>query len=676
MIAGAKSNEESQSVFIMRGDDDHPENDGTRGFQEQHSDAPEFLKDVNDLGGTSEGEDADADLPEDWMHELGGMSDEQLDALQAFGEKVDHIIMLSESEHDESADEIFQSIDAALESVFPGYKGHPDEGDKKESSVSTHEMLEKVAARRPKLCPAHTDLIDASLIEQKSLLGQFAPSNYGSNYCKSPEFDGKCNFKPAMTTQKFWDDKDAEAIQRKEEREQAAEQQRADELSGTTLDPAEHEVDFDEAPTAEWESDDTDMGSSEYAPGLSDAPSAVGGPMPVAAKVASVEVGTAVRRKTHTPSPDDPVGVVVELTTVHPSSPGRATVRFEGGHEESIPVMDLEAADGGVDMGHPTMDYGVSAPGAMDPTADMDPIGDPYGAPAGSAPYSYASVKEAEHDERDTGHTEDADQFDFGHGAPAHQSETAVADDGQDEAGVKDDNGHPLREGSVYMMSSADYSVPDKVTIDKIAGSDITYTIHTGQMDFQDTLSVADLELQKLTFKPVEASPEEGSPEEMADDVPAPTEHQHADDGGNLSDFKAAGAKTAYGDPDDPPETCPACSHKLGGPSGFDCVNPACSDYDGDDPEGEENECYCGKKKSNGLCPDCDKDEKTASVPDEHIPWHTPELSKTAGKDYSSREIRELIEEGEGKLARNFDSLDLTQTHYTNDISNTDDWLY
>jgi len=644
MIAGAKSNEESQSDFIMRGDDDHPENDGTRGFQEQHSDAPEFLKDVNDVGGTSEGED----LPDNWVDELTGMSDEQLSALKMFGENLDHIIVLADSDEDNSADEIFKSVDAALEAVFPGYKDHSDKGDKKESSVNIDEVLEKVAARRPKLCPAHTDLIDHSLLAGSPQFGSFAPSNYGSNYCKSPDFGGKCNFKPAMTTQKYWDDKDAEYEQRKLEREQAAEQQRADELAGTTLDPAEHDVDLSAEPTAEWEGDDTDIGTAEYAPGLSEAPSAVGAPMPVAAKVASVEIGTAVRRRSLTPSHDDPVGVVVELTTVHPSSPGRATVRFEGGHEESIPVTELEPADGtGTD--HPTMDF--SAGGGADPAADMDPIGDPYGAPAGYAPYSYASVKEAEHSDSDTAHVDDADQFDFGHGAPAHQSETAVADDGENEAGIKDESGHPLKEGSTYLMASPDYTVPDKVTIDKIAGSDITYTIHTGQMDFQDTLSVADLQLQKLTFKPVDASPAEGSPGDLADDVPAPTEHQHSDDGGNLSDFKAANLAN-FGD-----KAAPAFGS-----------------------EDEEGKCTCA---GDHECEECVEDRrerdfaegKTASL-DDHFPWHAPELSKTAGRDYSSREIRELIEEGEGKLARNFGDLDLTQTHYTDDISNTDDWLY
>ncbi len=626
-IGHVSSNESWQVQFVQRGDSDNPEHDGTRGFQEEHSDAPEFLKDVNGIGGTkTEGDVPDwpKDFPEDWANELSDMDDHQLHALNELGNNLDHIIVLSDDDtKDGSSDDIFKKIDELLEKAFPGYRA--DKKEKKESSMD-HEMLEKVAARRPKLCPAHGDLIDASLLEGKSLLGQFAPSNYGSNYCKSPDFDGKCNFKPAMTTQKFWDDKDEQAAQRKIEREQAAEQQRADELAGTTLDPTEHDVDFGDAPVAE-----TSEPAGEYAPGLTEAPSAVAQPVAASVKEATLGVGTAVRRKSLSPRHDDPVGIIVALTTVHDSSPGRATVRFEDGNEEDVPMSELEPADGG-GLGHPTMDHAMDAPHPFEDEMDA-PVGG-YSVPAGDMPYSYASVKEAEHDVSDAGHGEDADEYDFGHGLPTKQPDSAVAQDDQDGiAGIKDVNGSPLKEGSTYLMKSVDYTVPDRVTIDKVAGPDITYTIHAGDMDFQDKLSAADIELQGFTFEPeAGADMSEGSPDEMADDVPAPTVHQHADDSGEV---KAASRA----------EGC-ACDEDL---------------------------CEC----------EGDKSEKTASVNlDAFFMWHAPEMNKTAGKDYSHSELRDLINEGEGKLARNYDSLQIDDVpHYVEflnqqgDVS-SDEWLW
>lgn len=127
-------------------------------------------------------------------------------------------------------------------------------------------------ARRPKLCPYHSDIIDYSLQfgDPKEALSIIAPQQYGSQWCKSGEFRATCNFKPAMVRQEYWDQRENELQQRRLEREQE-----------TVLQQQEAPVSPD-AEIAEFS--DMDSGEGYTAPEV-DGVSAVGAPMEMAAHV-------------------------------------------------------------------------------------------------------------------------------------------------------------------------------------------------------------------------------------------------------------------------------------------------------------------------------------------------------------------------------------------------------
>lgn len=137
-----------------------------------------------------------------------------------------------------------------------------------------HAVSNKVA-RRPKLCPYHSDLIDYSLQfgDPKEALGIIAPQQYGSQWCKSGEFRATCNFKPTMVKQEYWDQRENELQQRRFEREQE-----------TLLQQQEAPISQDEE-IAEFS--DMDSGSEGYTPAEVTDISAVGAPMEMAARTAA-----------------------------------------------------------------------------------------------------------------------------------------------------------------------------------------------------------------------------------------------------------------------------------------------------------------------------------------------------------------------------------------------------
>lgn len=76
-------------------------------------------------------------------------------------------------------------------------------------------------ARRIKMCPYHSEVVDASLAAGEPGAGYnaLAQHAWGENHCAGG-WEGKCNFKPAMTTQTFWDERKEQAEQRRQEREE------------------------------------------------------------------------------------------------------------------------------------------------------------------------------------------------------------------------------------------------------------------------------------------------------------------------------------------------------------------------------------------------------------------------------------------------------------------------
>ncbi|WP_301930967.1 hypothetical protein, partial [Ferruginibacter sp.] len=80
------------------------------------------------------------------------------------------------------------------------------------------------AVRKPKMCPVHREITDISLQSGDPQAGfsSMSPHLFGEQSCRG-SYDGRCNFKPEMTTQSYWDSKAEQADQRRQEREQQQE---------------------------------------------------------------------------------------------------------------------------------------------------------------------------------------------------------------------------------------------------------------------------------------------------------------------------------------------------------------------------------------------------------------------------------------------------------------------
>jgi hypothetical protein len=147
-------------------------------------------------------------------------------------------------------------------------------------------------ARKPKMCPYHSEVTDISLAQGEPQAGfnAMAQHAWGEKHCQGEGYKGdKCKFKPAMTTQSYWDERAETLEQRRQERAEReeqealqAEQENVNELPEFGPDndtPAEAEVDV---PGVE----DTSVGES-----VPEAAPATEIPMSMAAKTASPTTG-------------------------------------------------------------------------------------------------------------------------------------------------------------------------------------------------------------------------------------------------------------------------------------------------------------------------------------------------------------------------------------------------
>jgi len=91
------------------------------------------------------------------------------------------------------------------------------------AAVQTH-LGFTVEARKPKMCPVHREITDISLSQGDPQAGfaAMAQHMFSEMSCRGTWEGGRCNFKPEMTTQSYWDTK---AEERRLERERQREQE-------------------------------------------------------------------------------------------------------------------------------------------------------------------------------------------------------------------------------------------------------------------------------------------------------------------------------------------------------------------------------------------------------------------------------------------------------------------
>lgn len=123
------------------------------------------------------------------------------------------------------------------------------------------------SVRRPRMCPYHKQIVDASLAsgDPGSGYAAMAQHAWSQNHCESSEYEGSsCKFRPEYTTQSYWEERAERSQERKEERERV----REEEVQPDAQDPQE----APQEPEAVEETHD-EPGINES---LEEAPSAVG----------------------------------------------------------------------------------------------------------------------------------------------------------------------------------------------------------------------------------------------------------------------------------------------------------------------------------------------------------------------------------------------------------------
>lgn len=93
------------------------------------------------------------------------------------------------------------------------------------------------SARRPKMCPVHREITDVSLQQGDPQAGfaAMAQHMFSENSCRGSWEGGRCNFKPEMVTQSYWDTKAEKAEERRRERQQQQEQTLEPQMMGVEV---------------------------------------------------------------------------------------------------------------------------------------------------------------------------------------------------------------------------------------------------------------------------------------------------------------------------------------------------------------------------------------------------------------------------------------------------------
>jgi hypothetical protein len=152
-------------------------------------------------------------------------------------------------------------------------------------TASNGETQRSVVSRRTKMCPYHREVTDISLAAGDPSAGfnAMAQHAWGAQHCQG-EFDGSCNFKPAMTTQKYWDDR----AQKAQEKREQLQQQQTDLIEEPQVPDSPEGIDDTppaEEPTFSLEDGGDIFSPEETAVGATEAER--GSLEPMAAKVAS-----------------------------------------------------------------------------------------------------------------------------------------------------------------------------------------------------------------------------------------------------------------------------------------------------------------------------------------------------------------------------------------------------
>jgi hypothetical protein len=114
-----------------------------------------------------------------------------------------------------------EDVDGVKAQVVAHFRSRFEQPASESRTAATHE------SRKPKMCPFHKDVVDISLAAQDARAGFDSMAQHwgGPRHCEGDGYEGgKCNFKPQMATQAYWDTKAEKAEERRQQRELDREQ--------------------------------------------------------------------------------------------------------------------------------------------------------------------------------------------------------------------------------------------------------------------------------------------------------------------------------------------------------------------------------------------------------------------------------------------------------------------
>jgi hypothetical protein len=141
-------------------------------------------------------------------------------------------------------------------------------------------------ARKPKMCPYHSEVTDISLAQGEPQAGfnAMAQHAWGEKHCQGEGYKGdKCKFKPAMTTQSYWDERSEKLEEKRQERAEREEQEALQAEQVNEL----PEVEIPEEPITESVPSDVLHDGFEGGEPVAEAPQEI--PMSMAARTATKE---------------------------------------------------------------------------------------------------------------------------------------------------------------------------------------------------------------------------------------------------------------------------------------------------------------------------------------------------------------------------------------------------
>jgi protein-arginine kinase activator protein McsA len=224
----------------------------SQGAIQDSGDSPELLKNVSPGGAMNPHPD---ELEALVIEIEQSLTPEQTEAINMLHANLPLVLMYAADENlDGESHPLIQEIDQKMEAAFPGYKSleeeledmdpaieneiegeKPEESPEQETSEETnddekvshaqsvrdalnagfigHDVTPRTARRWPKMCPSHKSLVQYAL-ELKDPVA--AKSLAEGQSCGDEGYSDKCNFKPAMVTERYWDEHDARIEERRE----------------------------------------------------------------------------------------------------------------------------------------------------------------------------------------------------------------------------------------------------------------------------------------------------------------------------------------------------------------------------------------------------------------------------------------------------------------------------